>query len=428
MITRPKGTQDIFGEQTREWVALEQKIRNIARLYNYSEIRTPIFEKSSVFHRDVNDTTDIVTKETYDFLDRGKRGMTLRPEGTAGAIRAYIENKMYASGGVSKLFYIGPLFRYERPQAGRQRQFHQFGIEALNSDSPYLDAEVINVGIAFIKSIGFGGIKVRINSLGDEESRNNYRKALVSYFKTYEDDLCSDCKVRLEKNPLRILDCKIDSGKEYFKNAPKISDYLNEESKKHFKTVLQSLDLTKTEYVVDDNLVRGLDYYTHTVFEITAEIEGFGAQNVICGGGRYNKLVEDLGGPSIPAVGLAFGLERILLALKAENVKLVKEKEIHAYIITLGERAHLTASKLTNALRYCGLIVETDYQNRGLKSQFKQADKLNSLFTCILGDSELDNGTINVKNNVTKEQVSMPMCEVKGYLQKNIKHIYKERK
>lgn len=427
MITRPKGTQDIFGEESLEWVKLEQKIRNITRLYNYSEIRTPIFEKSEVFHRDVNDTTDIVTKETYDFLDRGKRGMTLRPEGTAGAIRAYVEHKMYALGDVTKLFYIGPLFRYERPQAGRQRQFHQFGIEALNSNSPYLDAEVINVGIAFIKSIGFKGIKVRINSLGDEESRTNYREALVSYFSGYKDDLCDDCKVRLEKNPLRILDCKIDSGKEYFKSAPKISDYLNEDSKEHFRKVLASLDLTGTEYEVDDNLVRGLDYYTHTVFEISAEIEGFGAQNVVCGGGRYNKLVEDLGGPSVPAVGLAFGLERILLALKAENVRLAPLPEVHAYIMTLGEKAHLIGSKLTNALRYCGLVCDTDYQDKRLKTQFKVADKMNAMFTCILGDAELEAGTINVKNNLTKEQVSMPMCEVKGYLQKNINLIYKER-
>lgn len=428
MINRPKGTQDIFGEESLEWVKLEQKIRNVAKLYNYSEIRTPIFEKSAVFHRDINDTTDIVTKETYDFKDRGKRDMTLRPEGTAGAIRAYIEHKMYANGGVSKLFYIGPIFRYERPQAGRQRQFHQFGIEALNSDSPYLDAEVISVGIAFIKSIGFKGIKVRINSLGDEESRANYRKALVDYFTEYKDDLCSDCNVRLVKNPLRILDCKIDSGKDYFKSAPKISDYLNETSKNHFKTVLDSLDMQGIPYSVDDSLVRGLDYYTHTVFEITAEIEGFGSQNVVCGGGRYNKLVEDLGGPSIPAVGLGFGLERILLALEAEGVKLAQKPEVHAYIMTIGEKAHLTASKLVNALRYNGLICDTDYQNRRLKSQFKVADNMNAMFTCILGDTELETGTINVKNNITKEQVNMKMCDVKNYLLENVSHIYKGRK
>lgn len=425
MYKRPKGTYDIYSNETRRWVELEKIIRNITKLYNYDEIRTPIFESSGVFHRDNNTTEDIVTKETYDFKDRGHRDMTLRPEGTAGTIRAYIENKLYADSDLTKLFYMGPIFRYENPQKGRQRQFHQFGIEALGSNSPYLDAEVIAVGNALISRLGFKGIKVRINSLGDEESRKKYHDALVEYFTEYKSDLCDDCQVRLEKNPLRILDCKIDSHKDYFATAPKIKDYLSEASKAHFNSVISALDSMNIEYVVDDSLVRGLDYYTETVFEISADIEGFGAQNVICGGGRYNNLVKELGGPDTPAVGMAFGLERLLLALEYSDISIVKEKHIHVYFMTLGEKAKEASIKIINNLRYSGLVVDCDYNNRSFKSQFKQSDKANALYTVIFGEDELNNKQIKVKDNDSKEQVTIPLSELRKYLVLGVKDKYK---
>ena len=314
MITKPRGTYDVLPEETKKWVKLENYLRKVSLLYNYKEIRTPMFEASEVFHRNQDDSSDMVNKETYDFLDRGNRKMTLRPEQTAPIVRAYIENKIYGDNNQHKLFYIGPNFRYENPQKGRFRQFSQFGVEALNSSSPYLDAEVIAFAVTIFKGLGLKNVKVKLNSLGDEESRNNYRDALKEYFKDELVNLCSDCKNRYEKNPLRILDCKVDKDKEIMKNVIRIKDYLNETSKNHFQSVLETLDNMNIEYVIDDYLVRGLDYYSHTVFEIEADIEGFGSQNVLGAGGRYDKLVSDLGGPVTPAVGFAFGLERLLLA------------------------------------------------------------------------------------------------------------------
>lgn len=415
-ITRPKGTFDILPQDVRKWVRLEEIIRKVCKLYNFEEIRTPIFEQSALFHRNANDTSDMVTKETYDFIDRGQRGMTLRPEGTAGTVRAFIENKLYADGSLQKFFYMGPSFRYERPQKGRSRQFHQFGIEALGSNSPLLDAEVITCATTLIKALGLKGIKVKINSIGDEESRTNYRKVLVKYFEQYKSELCNDCLVRLEKNPLRILDCKVDKDKEFFKNAPKISDYLTEASKQHFKCVLEALDTMGVAYEIDENLVRGLDYYTHTVFEIEVDVKDFGAQNVICAGGRYDNLVSDLEGPKTPAVGLAFGMERLLLALESEGRNLVKPFCTHLYIISLGEKANLEALKLANICRIGGLSCEIDHQGRGLKSQFKQADKFCAKYTAILGDNEIEQGTINVKDNETDIQETIGINELYPYL------------
>jgi histidyl-tRNA synthetase len=415
-IAKPKGTVDILPGESEKWASIEQRIRKICKLYNFKEIRTPIFESGELFHRDQNDSSDMVTKETYDFVDRGDRNMTLRPEGTAGVVRAFIENKLYVENPVSKLFYMGPMFRYERAQRGRQRQFHQFGIEALGSPSPLMDAEVIATAVAVIKEFGLSGIKVKINSIGDEESRKAYKDVLVNYFTKYEDDLCEDCKNRLHKNPLRILDCKVDHHKDYFTQAPKISTYLNESSKTHFNEVLEALKAMNIDYEVDENLVRGLDYYTHTVFEIEVDCAELGAQNVICAGGRYNNLVGQLGGPDTPACGLAFGMERLLFALESEGKKLAKDYQSHLFIIAMGDKAIKRSSELLNKCRMGGLISEMDYNNKSLKAQFKLADKNNALFTVIIGDNEIENGTVNIKNNENKMQESVEIDKVYDYI------------
>lgn len=421
MINKAKGTYDILPSEIGKWHKLEDKIRKVCSIYNYSEIRTPIFEHSETFHRDKNDTSDMVTKETYDFKDRSDRGLTLRPEGTAGVVRALIENKLYVDTPVSKLYYIGSMFRYERPQKGRNRQFNQFGVEAIGSDSPLIDAEVIALGVALIKGIGLKGVKVKINSIGDEESRNKYKEVLVNHFSEYEDDLCADCKNRLIKNPLRILDCKVDKDKPYFKEVPKISQYLNHESKKHFDTVLKALDSMGISYVVDENLVRGLDYYCHTVFELEVDVESFGAQNVIGAGGRYNGLVEQLGGPRLSGVGMAFGMERLILAMEYENKANIIPPLVHCYFIGIGDEARNSIPSLLNVCRMGGLVCEADYQNRGIKGQFKAADKLGAMFTCILGETELENSTINIKNNITDEQETIGLYEVYSYIINHLK-------
>ena len=416
MITKPKGTYDVLPNEAKAWEKLESTIRKICRIFNYKEIRTPIFESSKTFHRDVNDTSDMVTKETYDFKDRGNRDITLRPEGTAGVVRAFIENKMYASSPINKLFYMGQMFRYERPQKGRTRQFSQFGIEALGSSSPLIDAEVIALGATLIKALGLKGVKVKVNTLGDKESRDRYRDVLVEYFNNYKENLCPDCLNRLEKNPLRILDCKVDKHQEFFKHAPKIKDYLTEESKNHFNQVLNALNEMKIDYEVDDNLVRGLDYYSHTVFELEVDVPEFGAQNVIGAGGRYDSLVKDLDGPDTPGVGMAFGLERLLLAVDLAGKKLASPDFLHVYFIALGEKAKEASLAQMNVCRLGGLYCDMDYLNRGLKGQFKAADSNNSMFTCILGDNELSEFKINIKNNETDEQETISLYEVYPYI------------
>lgn len=416
MITRPKGTYDVLPKDSTAWTKLENVIRKICKLYHYQEIRTPIFESSKTFHRDVNDTSDMVTKETYDFKDRSNRDITLRPEGTAGVVRAFIENKMYADNLVNKLFYMGPMFRYERPQKGRMRQFNQFGVEALGSSSPLLDAEVIALGTSLIKALGLKNVRVKINSLGDEKSRKAYRTVLVDYFSQFEEDLCEDCKNRLIKNPLRILDCKVDREKEFFKNAPLIKDYLTEESKNHFNQVLKQLDLMKISYVVDEHLVRGLDYYSHTVFELEVDVKEFGAQNVIGAGGRYDSLVSDLEGPATPGVGMAFGLDRLLLACDLAGKNLYEEDSIHVYFIALGQRAQEACMTQMNICRLGGLQCDMDFLGRSLKSQFKAADAAHAKFTCILGDNELEKFKINIKNNETDVQETISLYEVYPYV------------
>ncbi len=416
MITKPKGTYDVLPEEVKSWTKLESTIRKICQIFNYKEIRTPIFESGQTFHRDVNDTSDMVTKETYDFKDRADRMMTLRPEGTAGTVRAFIENKMYVSAFVNKLFYLGPMFRYERPQKGRNRQFSQFGIEALGSDSPYMDAEVIALGATLIKALGLKDVKVKLNTLGDKLSREAYRAVLIEYFEKYKDELCEDCLNRLEKNPLRILDCKVDRHKDFFKNAPKITEYLTDASKEHFDKVLAVLRQMNIDYEVDESLVRGLDYYSHTVFELEVNIPEFGAQNVIGAGGRYDSLVKDLGGPDTPGVGMAFGMERLLLACEMAGKKLGTPDFVHIYFIALGEEAQQVALREMQVCRIGGLYCDMDYLGRSIKAQFKYADQNRAMFTCILGDNEIKNNVINIKNNTTEEQETISLYEIYPYV------------
>ena len=421
MITKPKGCHDIYGMEAKKWNYISRLIDEVCEKYNYKFIRTPIFESSELFHRGVGETTDIVTKETYDFKDRGDRDITLRPEGTAGVVRSYIENKMYGDAVQPvKLYYNGTMYRYERPQSGRDRELTQFGVEVLGSNDPMIDAEVISLAVNIYKLVGLKQIKVNINSLGDKESRDNYRNALVDYFKPHINEMCEDCQVRLDKNPLRILDCKVDHESDIMKNAPKITDYLNEESKTRFEQVQKYLDLLDIEYVVDPNVVRGLDYYDHTVFEIEAAVKDFGAQNVLGAGGRYNGLVKQLGGPDTPGIGFAMGLGRLMLAIEKEGIELPVSDDVDAYIMYVSDTEKDYAVTLTQELRMNGFKVDTEYTGRSLKAQFKQADRLNSKFLIILNDEDLKENLIQVKNNSTKEDNKVELDYLMYYLDENI--------
>ena len=417
MITKPKGCHDIYGLEAKKWKYINNLIDAVCERYNYEFIRTPIFESSDLFHRGVGETTDIVTKETYDFIDRGDRNMTLRPEGTAGVVRSYIENKMYGDAKQPiKLYYNGTMYRYERPQSGRDRELTQFGVEVLGSNDPMIDAEVISIAVNIYKLVGLKGIKVNINSLGDKESRDNYRKALVEYFKPHIDNMCEDCKNRLNKNPLRILDCKVDGDSEVMKNAPQILGYLNDESKERFESVKKYLDLLDIEYVVNPKIVRGLDYYDHTVFEVEAMVEGFGRQNVLGAGGRYNGLIKQLDGPDMPGMGFAMGVGRLMLAIEKEGIKLPVEESIDAFVMYVSDTEKDYATTLIQELRMNGFKVDTEYTGRGLKSQFKQAERLNSKFLIILNDEDLKNNEIKIKNNKTKEETAVELDYLMYYL------------
>ncbi|MDY0010984.1 MAG: histidine--tRNA ligase [Candidatus Izemoplasmatales bacterium] len=416
MIRRIKGTQDILPGEIKRWQDLETVMRNVSRLFNFTEIRTPIFESSELFHRSVGETTDIVKKETYDFEDRGKRMNTLRPEGTASVVRSVIENKLYVEENLPlKLYYYGPMFRYERPQKGRQRQFHQFGAEVIGSDSPLADAEIINFAATFLEALKIKNVQVRINSLGDAESKEKYQKALKEYLEPNVKNLCEDCNRRYVENPLRVLDCKIDKDNEALINAPKPYDYLSDKAKVHFEQVIMALESIGLNYKIDKNLVRGLDYYTHTVFEIDSDLETLGAQSTLVGGGRYNNLYSSLEGPDLGAVGFAFGVERLLLALEAINQE-TETDNIHAYFIALGDVFQTDALEIINDLRHGGLVIDYDFFNKNLKGQFKQADRMNPKFYLIYGEEEAKAGVVNVKSLATKEQEQVKVEELYQYL------------
>ena len=421
MIQRPKGTNDIYGRKAKIWKCVEAVIDQVMEKYNYNYIRTPIFESSELFHRGIGETTDIVTKETYDFVDRGDRHLSLRPEGTAGVCRSYIENKMYGDANQPvKVYYNGTMYRYERPQSGRDRELTQFGMEILGSDDPLSDAEIISAAVNIYKLLGLKEIKVNINSLGDTASRNTYREALVEYFRPHIDEFCDDCKERFLKNPLRILDCKVDADNEILKNAPKTIDYLNEESKERFEKVKDYLDIMQIDYEVNPSIVRGLDYYNHTVFEIEAKVKGFGANNVIGAGGRYNGLVKELGGPETPCIGFASGIGRLVMALELEKAKLPIVDSIDLFLMYVNEDEKKYAVYLAQELRMAGFIVETEYTGRSLKGQFKQADRLNSKFLVILNSEDLNNNEVKVKNNKTKEEEIISLDALIYYLDEKL--------
>ena len=427
MIQKPKGTYDVFGKKGENLIYLHDLIQTLMEKYNYEYMRTPIFESSELFHRGVGETTDIVTKETYDFVDRGSRNMTLRPEGTAGIVRSYIENKMYGNPNQPvKAWYYGTMYRYERPQAGRYRELTQFGVEVFGSSDPITDAEVISIPVNLYRLLGLKGIKVNINTLGDTESRLKYREALLEYFKPHLDELCEDCKNRYESNPLRILDCKVDHELDIMKKAPKISDYLNEKSINHFNKVKEYLESMEIPYEVNENLVRGLDYYTHTVFEIEAQVEGFGSQNVLCGGGRYDGLVKTIGGPETCGVGFATGIERLLTALEYEDVLPKEEKSIDTYIIPMDDESKKLGIKLTNIIRMNGFKADIDEMSRNIKGNFKQADRLNAKYVIIIGEEELNTNILTIKNNNTKEEYKVNIEDLIEFLDKNIEEEHHE--
>ncbi|VEU82512.1 histidyl-tRNA synthetase [Acholeplasma hippikon] len=363
-------------------------------------------EYSDVFHRE-NEGSDMVTKETYNFKDKGDRNLTLRPEGTAGVIRSFIENKLYAQNDLTKLFYIGPNFRYERPQKGRFRQFMQFGVEALGTNNPYLDAEVLALAYETIRGLGLKGVVVKINSLGNDASKAAYKEALYNYLLPYKDQLSEDSQVRLEKNPLRILDSKVPVDKEITKNAPLPLEYLDEESRNSFETITRLLDQAKIPYALDRKLVRGLDYYSHIVFEIQAEIEGFGSQNALGGGGRYDNLVSELGGPKTPGIGFAFGMERLLNALEIEGRELAPEPSLDAFFVTFDEKSKDLAFNLQNELRVHGFSSDLNYTNKNFKSQLKEALNHRAKFLVIIGENEVNEGVVNLKNTSTEEQIKI---------------------
>ena len=417
MIQRPKGTLDIYDKDGSIYNFIYNCAQEIMDNYNFEFIKVPTFEDTSLFYRGVGEGTDIVNKETYDFIDKGDRKMTLRPEFTAGVIRSYIENKMFANNMVKKLWYFGSAFRYERPQSGRYREFTQFGVEVLGVRNPFMDAEVISLAYRFLSSIGITNMKVKLNTLGDKDSRQSYRNVLYDYLKEDFDNLCDTCKERLSRNPLRILDCKYDNERDYIKNAPKTLDYLNDESKTYFDNVKEALECLDIPYVVDSSLVRGLDYYSDTVFEIVCDYEELGKANTICAGGRYDGLVELLDGPKTPGIGFAMGLERIIIMLKEMEVFIPKDR-LHAFVMNL-DGSNL-AYQIVDDLRSSGFSCETDYTGKNMKSLWKIVDKLTPTYIIIVGEDEVKGDYVTVKDNDTKEEVKVKISEFLDYFNVNI--------
>ena len=412
-LQKPKGTQDILPQESAKWQYVEEFARETFRKYNYAEIRTPIFEHYEVISRSVGDTTDIVTKEMYDFYDKGDRHITLRPEGTAPVVRSYVENKLFAPEVQKpvKLYYMGSMFRYERPQAGRLREFHQIGAECFGSSNPATDVEMIAMAAQFFKEIGITNVSLELNTLGNPESRAAYRQALIDYLTPLKASLSADSQRRLEENPLRVLDSKEPEDKVAVEGAPSILDYLDEESSAYFAAVRSMLETLQIPYVINTNMVRGLDYYNHTIFEFTTEVAG--SQLTICAGGRYDGLVAYFGGPETPGVGFGMGLERLLLVLDKQGVELPIETGLDAYIAVLGAGANGNALELVQSLRAQGFAAERDYLDRKIKAQFKSADIFQAKTIITLGESELESGELIVKNNETRQEVTVSLDAIK---------------
>lgn len=419
MIQIPRGTQDILPKESEKWQYIENALRTIAINYNYKEIRTPMFESTDLFARGVGDNTDIVQKEMYTFLDKGNRSITLRPEGTAAVVRSYIENKMFGNPNQpTKLFYNGPMFRYERKQKGRFRQFVQFGVEVIGVENPAIDAEVLHMLDTIYRSFGLKKLKLVINSIGDLESRKEYNKALTEHFEPVIDEFCSDCQSRLYTNPMRILDCKVDREKETVKTAPKITDYLNQESLDYYNELKRYLDMLGVQYVEDASLVRGLDYYTHTAFEMMSVAEDFGAITTLCGGGRYNGLIEMLDGPKETGIGFALSIERLLLALEAEGIDLDLPSPLDLFIVTM-PNVEEEAIKIVAELRKEGLSVDMDYMGRKLKAQMKQADRVGAKYTIVLGSDEVTTKQVRLKEMESGVETIVTLDEIVRYIKEH---------
>ena len=414
LITKKiKGTEDVLPKQSYRWQFVENIMREEARAYGFKEIRTPVFEHTELFARGVGQTTDVVQKEMYTFDTKGGESVTLRPEGTAGAARAVLEHSLEQDGLPIKASYFVSCYRYEKPQAGRLREFHQFGIEEYGTQAPAADAEIICLAQSVLDRLGLSQVHLEINSIGCPECRARYNQALKEYFTQYKDRLCPTCLTRLEKNPMRLLDCKSPEDKEIAKDAPKITDYLCEECEAHFTEVKKYLDAAGVEYTVNPTIVRGLDYYTKTVFEFVTDC--IGAQGTVCGGGRYDGLIEELGGKHMPSLGFAMGMERLLMVMDAQKIEIPDNDKTALYIATMGDAAKVKAFELLRQVRECGLIAETDVVGRGLRAQMKYADKIGAKYSVVLGDNEIEENKARVKNMETGEQTELALDESFAY-------------
>ena len=411
-----KGTNDVLPEESYKWQYIEDKMLKTAALFGFKEIRVPVFEHTEVFKRSVGDTTDVVQKEMYTFDDKGGRSITLRPELTAGVIRSVIENGLYNQSLPQKVCYIGGCYRYEKPQAGRLREFHQFGVECIGAAAPSADAEVICLANNILSGIGIEGLSLEINSIGCPECRAKYHQALKNYFESKKEALCETCKDRLYRNPMRILDCKSPVCSDIAKDAPVMIDFLCEECDNHFEKVKSHLDEMNIKYTVNPTIVRGLDYYTRTVFEfISGDI---GAQSTVCGGGRYDKLMEQMGAPATASLGFAMGLERLLMVLENQNKSIGKKPDCHIYIAPMGEAAAIKASALCFALRNDGISAQTDICGRGLKAQMRYANKIGAKYSVVLGDDELNSGTARLKNMENGEETEIKLDNLSQIIRK----------
>ena len=412
MINIPKGTKDVLPVDAYKWQFVENACRETAKLFNLKEIRTPVFEHTELFQRGVGDTSDIVTKEMYTFKDKGDRSITLKPEGTAGTVRSFIENGMANGVLPAKMYYITPAFRYERPQAGRLRQFHQFGVEIFGAKSPQTDTEAILTADTLLKKLGLK-VQLYINSIGCKECRAKYNEALKAFFAPHLDGLCHDCKTRYEKNPLRLLDCKEENCKKINADAPKMLDYLCEDCHAHFESVKKGLNDAGVDYQIDPRIVRGLDYYTRTVFEFVST--SIGAQGTVCAGGRYDGLIEELGGAPTPAVGFAAGIERLLIVMEQTGVEIACDDAPTVYLAGMDDECRAKAFALSCALRAAGVRAEIDHMGRSVKAQFKYADKIGVKFVAVIGGNELAEGKANVKNMQNGESESVAFADMVAY-------------
>ena len=409
MVNIPKGTKDVLPSDSYKWHYLENTAREVARIFGIKEIRTPTFEHTELFLRGVGDTTDIVNKEMYTFEDKGKRSITLKPEGTAGVARAFIENGLISSAMPLKMYYITPVFRYERPQAGRLREHHQFGIEFYGAKTADIDAEVILTAYTFLKKVGLQ-VALNINSMGCKECRAEYNKALKEFYKDKIENMCPTCRERYEKNPLRIIDCKEENCKKINENAPAITDYLCGECSEHFESLKKYLKISGLDYTVNPRIVRGLDYYTKTVFEfVTTQL---GSQGTVCGGGRYDNLVEQIGGSSVPGIGFGMGLERVLMLAEAMGIEFPNNEKIEVFIASMGDSASDKAFELCYALRKANISAETDHLGRSFKSQFKYADKIGAKYVIALGDNEIESGICKARNMADGNETELALDKV----------------